>query len=60
MERHQCPSPSKLFAIDGWSDLEGMNRYYYDPDFGHALGGLFTAQPVTLLLKHPAGEWVEW
>ena len=54
------PESLELFALDGWSDLEGMNRYYDDPDFGHALGGLFTAQPVTLLLKHPAGEWVEW
>ncbi len=54
------PESLELFAIDGWSDLEGMNRYYDDPDFGPALGGLFTAQPATLLLKHPAGEWVEW
>ncbi len=54
------PESLELFAIDGWSDLEGMNRYYDDPDFGHALGSLFTAQPATLLLKHPAGEWVEW
>jgi len=50
----------ELFAIDGWSDLDGMNRYYDDPDFTPALGGLFTAEPATLLLKHPAGEWVEW
>ena len=54
------PESLALFAIDGWSDLEDMNRYYDDPDFGHALGSLFTAQPATLLLKHPAGEWVEW
>jgi len=54
------PESLELFAVDGWSDLEGMNRYYDDPDFGQALGGLFTAEPATLLLKHPAGAWVEW
>lgn len=54
------PESLELFAIDGWSDLDGMNRYYDDPAFGHALGDLFTAEPATLLLKHPAGEWVEW
>src|SRR6266481_131086 len=52
------PESLELFAVDGWSDLEGMNRYYDDPDFGQALGGLFTTQPATLLLKHPVGDWV--
>ena len=54
------PESLELFAIDGWSNLEGMNRYYDGPDLSHALEGLFTAQPATLALKHPAGEWVEW
>jgi len=50
----------ELFAIDGWSDLAGMNRYYDDPDFGHTIAGIFAAPPATLIVKHPAGEWVEW
>jgi hypothetical protein len=37
-----------------------MIRYYNELDAGPALNGIFTAQPSTWLLKHPAGEWIEW
>ena len=54
------PSSLECLSVDGWFDLEGMIRYYEELDAGPALDGLFTAQPSTWLLKHPAGEWVEW
>ena len=50
----------ELLGVDVWSNLEGMNEYYSDPDFNHAFDGFYTAEPSTLVLKHPAGEWVEW
>jgi hypothetical protein len=54
------PSSLEFLSVDGWFDLEGMTRYYEELDAGPALDGLFTAQPSTWLLKHPAGEWIEW
>ncbi|HKF35308.1 MAG TPA: hypothetical protein VKB35_00280 [Ktedonobacteraceae bacterium] len=54
------PSSLEFLSVDGWFDLEGMMRYYQELDAGPALDGLFTAPPSTWLLKHPAGEWIEW
>jgi hypothetical protein len=54
------PESLEFIAIDVWSNLEGMNEYYNDPDFNHAFDGFYTSEPSTLSLKHPAGEWVEW
>jgi len=54
------PSSLEFLSVDGWFDLEGMIRYYEELDAGPALDGLFTAAPSTWLLKHPAGEWIEW
>ena len=55
-----APSSLEFLSVDGWFDLEGMRRYYEELDAGPALDGLFTAAPSTWLLKHPAGEWIEW
>ena len=55
-----APESLELLSVDGWFDLEGMIRYYNELDADPALDGIFTAQPSTWLLKHPAGEWVEW
>jgi len=54
------PESLELLAVDVWSNLDGMNEYYSDADFNHAFDGFFTSEPSTLVLKHPAGEWVEW
>src|SRR5215469_17438927 len=55
-----APESLELLVVDGWFDREGMLRYYEELDAGPALDGIFTAQPSTWLLKHPAGEWIEW
>ena len=55
-----APESLELLGVDVWTNLEGMNEYYSDPDFTHAFDGFYTSEPSTLVLKHPAGEWVEW
>jgi hypothetical protein len=55
-----APESLELLGVDVWSNFEGMNEYYSDPEFNHAFDGFFTLEPTTLLLQHPAGEWIEW
>jgi len=55
-----APESLELLSVDGWFDLEGMHRYYDELDASAVLDGLFTAQPSAWLVKHPAGEWIEW
>ena len=54
------PESLELFGVDVWTNLEGMQQYYSDPDFTQTFDGLYTSEPTALLLQHPVGQWVEW
>ena len=54
------PESLELLGVDVWTNLEGMQEYYNDPDFNQAFEGFYTSEPMALFLQHPAGEWVEW
>lgn len=54
------PPSLEFLAVDVWTNLEGPQKLYEDPAFLEIFGQLFTAQPATWILQHPAGEWVEW
>jgi quinol monooxygenase YgiN len=54
------PEPLEFFAVDVWSDHDGMHTFYDLPEFMQGLDGLFTAEPDFSVWAHPAGTWVEW
>ena len=54
------PSSLEFLAVDVWTNLEGPQQLYQDPAFVQIFSNLFTAQPSTWILQHPAGQWVEW
>ena len=54
------PPSLEFLAVDVWTNREGPERLYEDPAFLEIFGQLFTAQPVTWIVQHPAGQWVEW
>lgn len=55
-----APESLELLALDTWTNLAGMQEHYSHPDYIKNFDGIFTAQPWTALMKHPAGEWVQW
>jgi len=55
-----APERLELFAVDVWTDAEGMGGYYSDPDFARGIQELFAGQPATSVWVHPAGDWFEW
>ena len=55
-----APESVEFFAVDVWSDAEGMMRHYEAPDFMAGFNKLFTAEPMATVWVHPAGSWVEW
>jgi hypothetical protein len=54
------PEAREFFAVDVWSNLEGMGNYYAEPAFNKAFDGFFTAEADMSAWVHPAGEWIEW
>jgi quinol monooxygenase YgiN len=54
------PEALEFFAVDTWMDVEGMAKYYDNPEFLKGFSKLFTAPPTTSVWRHPEGEWVEW
>jgi hypothetical protein len=47
------PESLELFGVDVWTNFEGMQQYYSDPDFNRAFEGFYTSEPTALFLSAP-------
>jgi hypothetical protein len=55
-----APEALEILGVDTWSNPDGMGTIYGDPTFQQALYGTFASPPRSWMLRHPAGEWIEW
>ncbi|MEP7291309.1 MAG: hypothetical protein ABI835_05975 [Chloroflexota bacterium] len=54
------PESLEFLAIDVWTNAEGMQAYYGNPDFQAGVMQLFTAAPDISIWNPTPGDWIEW
>ncbi len=60
MTAPNSPEALEFFAVDVWTNGEGMGDFYGDKDFLAGFDHLFTAEAADSVWVHPKGDWTEW